>query len=200
MERKIYSEQYRKLHVFFRNIFRKSNIFQWFFKKPINTLETDPLTGIYNQFGINSYLKELSPTTSLKYAIVLLNIDNYIEIQNYHGIKTAELVLQKTAELLSKNIRQTDLVGKYGENEFIMILSNIDLDHANDVAQRCLDLIQKMSIQLDSQRIEINASCGVSVSEKNLMSDNVLQYADRALFLAKSSGLNQVLDQRAVFA
>ena len=200
MKRKIYSDHHRKFHVFFRNIFQKLNIFHWILKKQNTPLEIDPLTGIYNQFGINFYLKELTPYPSQSYSIVLLNIDNYIEIQNYHGLKAAEIILQKTAELLSTNIRQTDLVGKYGENEFIIILSNISLDDANEVAKRCSDLIQNLSVQLNSELIEIKVSCGVSVSEKDLVSDNVLQYADRALFLAKTSGSNQVRDQRAIFA
>lgn len=200
MKRKIYSDRHRKFHVFFRNIFQKLNIFHWILKKQNTPLEIDPLTGIYNQFGINFYLKELTPHPSQSYSIVLLNIDNYIKIQNYHGLKAAELILQKTAELLSANIRQTDLVGKYGENEFIIILSNISLDDASEVAKRCSDLIQNLSVQLNSELIEIKVSCGVSVSEKDLVSDNVLQYADRALFLAKTSGSNQVRDQRAIFA
>lgn len=199
MRTTVYSERRRKIHVFFRNFFKKIGLYQWFYPKKINALEIDPLTGIYNQFGINSFLKELRPQPIQDYAIVLLNIDNFKNIQHCYGVKAAEKALVKTAKLLSQNIRDTDLVGKYGEHEFIMILGNIQLDAANDVAQRCLNIIQQNPIRFNAQNIEIQSSCGVSASQHDLVSDKVLQYADRALFLAKTSGFNQLRDQRAVF-
>ena len=79
----------------------------------------------------------------------------------------------KTSSIISNNIRDTDLVGKYGEHEFILILCDIELDNANQVAKRCLDLIQHSPLHIDSIPIELHASCGVSVSEHNLISDKV---------------------------
>lgn len=200
MRKTVYSERRRKTHVFFRNIFKKIGVHQWFNHQKINALETDPLTGIYNQFGINTYLKELRPRTEQNYAIVLLNLDNFKEIQHSFGLKAAEKALVKTARLLTQNIRDTDLVGKYGEHEFILILCDIELDDANDVAQRCLNVIQNTPVRYNAQYIALHASCGVSVSDENAVSDKILQYADRALYLAKASGSNQLRDQRAVFS
>lgn len=199
MRKTIFSERRRKIHVFFRNIFKKFGLHQWFTHKKISALEIDSLTGIYNQFGINSYLKELRPRPEQNYAIMLLNLDNFKNIQHSFGLKAAEKALVKTARLLTQNIRDTDLVGKYGEHEFILILCDIELDDANDVAQRCLNVIQNNPIRFNAQSIALHASCGVSGSQHDWVSDKVLQYADRALFLAKASGLNQLRDQRAVF-
>ncbi len=200
MRKTIYSERRRKIHVFFRNMFKKTRLHPWFTQKKINALEVDPLTGIYNQFGINSYLKELRPRPEQNYAIVLLNLDNFKSIQHNFGLKAAEKALKKTAHLLTQNIRDTDLVGKYGEHEFILVLCDIQLDDANDVAQRCLSVIHNNPIRFNAQSIALDASCGVSASEQDWVSDKVLQYADRALFLAKTNGFNQLRDQRAVFA
>lgn len=199
MRKTIYSERRRKIHVFVRNIFKKLGLYFLINSKKISTLETDPLTGIYNQFGINSYLKELRPRPVQNYAIVLLNLDNFKSIQHSFGLKVAEKALVKTAQLLTQNIRDTDLVGRYGEHEFILILCDIELDDANDAAQRCLTVIQNNPMRFNAQSIVLHASCGVSASQYDLVSDKVLQYADRALFLAKASGFNQLRDQRAVF-
>lgn len=199
MRKKIYSERRRKVHVFVRNIIKKMPRYSWLNSKKISTLEIDPLTSIYNQFGINFYLKELRPRPEQNYAIMLLNLDNFKNIQYSFGLKAAEKALVKTARLLTQNIRDTDLVGRYGEHEFILILCDIELDDANDVAQRCLNVIQNTPIRFNAQNIVLNASCGVSTSDHDLVSDKVLQYADRALFLAKASGVNQLRDQRAVF-
>lgn len=201
MRRKIYSERRRKINAFFKNALKKSLIYQWLTKNdPILDNLADPLTGIYSQFGINSYLKELQPQLNSSYAIVLLNIDNFKDIQASYGIKAAEKTLIKTASILSNHTRETDLVGRYGENEFILILSHIDLDNANGVAKRCLDLIQSTTIHYDQNKIQIHASCGVSSSNEKLLSDRVLQYADRALFLAKACGTNQLRDERALLS
>lgn len=200
MRKTVYSERRRKIHIVVRNIFKKLGLSSWLNPKKISALETDPLTGIYNQFAINTYLKELRPRTVQHYAIVLLNLDNFKSIQHSFGLKAAEKALIKTAQLLTQNIRDTDLVGRYGEHEFILILCEIELDDANDVAQRCLNVIQNHRIRFNTQSIALHASCGVSASQSDLVSDKVLQYADRALFLAKASGFNQLRDQRAVFS
>ncbi|AMW80141.1 hypothetical protein AMD27_15370 [Acinetobacter sp. TGL-Y2] len=198
MRKTVYSERRRKIHIVVRNIFKKLGLSSWLNPKNISALETDPLTGIYNQFGINVYLKELRHSPKQNYAIVLLNLDNFKDIQHSFGLKAAEKALVKTARLLTQNIRDTDLVGRYGEHEFILILCDIELDDANDVAQRCLNVIQNTPIRYNAQHIDLHASCGVSVSDEDAVSDKILQYADRALYLAKISGFNQLRDQRAV--
>lgn len=201
MRNKIYSERRRKFNAFFRNIF-KDTVFSKIVikKKLVSSLEIDPLTHIYNHFAINNYLKELHPQPGSHYAIVLLNLDNYEELQKTYGLKAAEKSLVKVASTLTSNIRDTDLVGKYGEHEFILILSHIDLDQAKQVAQRCLELIQNSPIKFNAKSIPVKVSCGVSISHQDLISDKVLQRADQALFLAKSSGFNQLRDQNAILS
>lgn len=200
MRKTVYSERRRKIHIVVRNIFKKLGLSSWLNPKNISALETDPLTGIYNQFGINVYLKELRHSPKQNYAIVLLNLDNFKDIQHSFGLKVAGKALVKTARLLTQNIRDTDLVGRYGEHEFILILCDIELDDANDVAQRCLNVIQNTPVRYNAKHIDLHASCGVSVSDEDAVSDKILQYADRALYLAKTSGFNQLRDQRAVFS
>lgn len=201
MRDKIYSERRRKIHSFMKRFLNNSFLSQWFNpKQKTFSTHTDPLTGIYNQFAMNSYIKELSPQSDFGYAIILINLDNFKNIQNTYGVKAGEQTLMKTAALLTSHIRETDLVGKYGEHEFMIILSNIDLDNANKVANRCLHLLQNASIHFNAQAIALQASCGVSASHEDLVSDRVLQYADRALFLAKAGGSNQQRDERAIFS
>lgn len=201
MRNKIYSDRRRKISAFIRNIFKDTIFNQLLSKKQaVNSLEIDPLTRIHNHFAINNYLKELHPQTGSKYAIVLLNLDNYQELQNTYGLKAAEKALVKTASILTSNIRDTDLVGRYGEHEFILILSHINLDQANNVAKRCLEIIQNNSLRFNAKSIPLMASCGVSISHHDLISDKVLQHADQALFLAKSIGFNQLRDQTAILS
>lgn len=201
MRKVIYSERRRRIHAFFKSLYKKSMFFQWAKKSHThNASNVDPLTGLYNAFGMNTFLKELHPQAGLNYAIILLNIDNFEQIQHNFGTKLAERSLIKTARILTDNVRDTDLIGRYGEHEFILILSEINLDKANDVAQRCLEVIQNNPIRANGLSITLQASCGVSASKEDVVSDKILQYADRALFLAKTSGFNQLRDERAIFS
>ena len=159
---------------------------------------TDPLTGLYNQFGINSYLKELHPQIGISYAIVLLNVDNYKDIQAQYGIKAAEVALISTASIISDSLRETDLIGRYGEHEFILILSNINLEYAHSVARRIAENVQSKLLKVKTQSILLQASCGISVSEQDAYSDAILQQADQALFAAKSNGINQIRDHSTI--
>ena len=200
MRKVIYSERRRRIHAFFKNLYKRSLIYQWLKKSQnIDAANIDPLTGLYSQFGMNTFLKELHPNAHLNYAIILLNIDNFEKIQHNFGIQAADRALVKVSRVLTNNVRDTDLIGRYGEHEFILILSEIKLDEANEVAQRCLNLIQNNPIQFNALSIPLQASCGVSASKVDVVSDKILQYADRALFLAKTSGFNQLRDERAIF-
>ena len=77
MRKVIYSERRRRIHAFFKNLYKKSMFYQWSKKSHgIDASNVDPLTGLYNPFGINTFLKELHPQAGLNYAIILLNIDS----------------------------------------------------------------------------------------------------------------------------
>lgn len=197
MRNKIYSDRRRKLHTFLKNVVQNSFLNRWINNGQTedNTV-TDSLTGLYNQFGINSYLKELHPQIGISYAIVLLNVDNYKDIQAQYGIKAAEAALISTASIISNNLRETDLIGRYSEHEFILILSDITLEYANSVARRIAANVQGKSLKVKTQSILLQASCGISVSEKDAYSDAILQQADQALFAAKSKGFNQIRNHR----
>ena len=200
MRNKIYSERRRKLHTFFKNVIKNSFINGWINNNQTMADDTitDPLTGLYNQFGINSYLKELHPQIGISYAIVLLNVDNYKDIHAQYGIKAAEVALISTASIISDNLRETDLIGRYGEHEFILILSNITLEYANSVARRIAENVQSKLLKVKTQSILLQASCGISVSEQDAYSDAILQQADQALFAAKSNGFNQIRDHSTI--
>ncbi|OTG64248.1 GGDEF domain-containing protein [Acinetobacter silvestris] len=196
MNHTINSERHHRLHVFFKNVIKNKFINPWISKyQNINPVAIDPLTGIYNQFGINSYLKELHPQVGVDYAIILLNVDNFKQIQQEFGLKYADTALLSIATILSQHLHDTDLIGRYSEHEFIMILSNTNLEQAKHVTQNLARLIQTKTIKVQTKSILLQASCGISISTPEALSNQVLQQADQALFVAKSHGCNQIRDQ-----
>lgn len=186
MRNKIYSEKRRKIHSLFNQVLKHSFIAKLIHKNQlINNLEIDPYTGIYNQFAINTYLKELHPQSESNFGIVLLSVDNLCEIKNKYNIKIAHKTLAAIAQELLQNIRETDLVGRYSESEFILILSDVNQDQAHHIADRLSLLINNYDLKINSKIISLQTSYGVSVSKQDTMSNTVLQQADQALYIAK---------------
>ena len=106
--------------------------------------------------------------------------------------------MASTSNIISNNLRETDLIGRYGEHEFILILSDITLEYANNVARRIAANVQGKSLKIKTQSILLQASCGISVSEQDAYSDAILQQADLALFAAKSNGINQIRNHSTI--
>lgn len=194
----IYSERQRRLHIFLRNMVQSKSVYLWNIKRPkTDSAVLDSLTGIYNRFGINLYLQELHPQVGIDYAIILLNLDNFKKIQHEFGLNYADTALIQVASILCKNLRDTDIVGRYGQHEFVIILSNTNLEKAKRVTQRLAKLIQAKAITLKTQSILLQASCGVSSSAPQALSNQVLEQADQALCMAKSYGFNQIQERNA---
>jgi diguanylate cyclase (GGDEF)-like protein len=188
MRNKIYSKRRRKIHSLFNQVLKHSFIAKLIHKNQINNdLEIDSSTGIYNQFAINSYLKELHPQRDSQYGIILLSVDNLNDIKTQYSSKTANKALALIAQDLLQNIRETDLVGRYSESEFILILSDVTKDQASHIANRLSHLINRHHFSINNSVIQFHISCGVSVSEQDTMSNAVLRQADEALYMAKTS-------------
>lgn len=188
MRNKIYSERRRKIHSLFNQVLKHSFIAKLIHKNPANhELEIDPQTGIYNQFAMNSYLKELHPQNDTHYGIILLSVDNLNTVKTQYSLKTANKVLAAIAVELSQNIRETDLIGRYSESEFILILSDVNQTQAQQIALRLTDLINNHEFKINNKTLSLQSSSGVSVSKQDSMSNTVLQQADEALYIAKSN-------------
>lgn len=122
MRNKVYSNRRRRIHSLFNQVLKTSFISKLMGKSQLaNHLEIDSVTGIYNQFAINTYLKELHPQPEANFGIILLSIDNLKQVKEKYSQKTADKALISTAQQLTQHIRDTDLVGRYSESEFIRL-------------------------------------------------------------------------------
>ncbi|NUG81228.1 GGDEF domain-containing protein, partial [Acinetobacter bereziniae] len=121
------------------------------------------------------------------YGIILLSVDNLNTIKTQYNLKTANKALAAIANELSQNIRETDLIGRYSESEFILILSDVNQTQAQQIALRLTDLINNHEFKINNKVLSLKTSCGVSVSGRDSMSSTVLQQADEALYMAKTN-------------
>ncbi len=162
-------------------------------KKLIEASITDYLTGLYNRRFLDQILqreKALADRYGIPFSIILLDLDNFKVINDIYGHQTGDQVLIKMAELLKKNLRATDIIGRWGGEEFLIILPNLDIKEALKVAEKLRNLI----CQLKVPPVEgISASFGVSQYNRVEPYEELIKRADLALYKAKAEGKNCVI-------
>ena len=191
----IYSMLYLYIPIFFASIVLFEILLtQWRNREgQIQTMsQLDPLTGIYNRRCIGNSLNEMHEEEE-NYALVLLDLDYFKNINDSYGHDVGDKVLREVARLLSQSLREKDLVGRFGGEEFVLLLREKQLLHALEIAERCRKKIETLRITSDSQQeIQISASFGVAVSQTGASKEEILRQADQALYFAKRNGRNQV--------
>jgi diguanylate cyclase (GGDEF)-like protein len=125
--------------------------------------------------------------------IILLDIDHFKRINDTYGHFAGDDVLRQTAMRLRGNMREYDQVGRYGGEEFLVVLPNCDLDAATRQAERMRHKLHAEAMRVDGAELSVSASFGVTVSDCSERSPDVfVRVADEALYRAKASGRNCV--------
>jgi len=123
--------------------------------------------------------------------IILLDLDHFKKINDTYGHFAGDAVLRETASRLRGNIRPYDQVGRYGGEEFMVVLPNCDLEQAANQAERMRHRLEATSMLVDGSELRVSASFGVTISDGSERSPDVfVRVADEALYRAKASGRN----------
>lgn len=162
----------------------------------------DPLTEVHNRRSILNIL-ELEIERRMRFksdlestACIMVDLDYFKNINDTYGHQAGDAVLSDVAKLLQKCIRKTDSVGRYGGEEFIILLPNTSLKLAYKIADRCCKRLRNHNTQVNgSLTLKVTASFGVSSNEKNpnTLPHELINIADKALYQAKDQGRNQVV-------
>ena len=125
--------------------------------------------------------------------IILLDIDNFKKINDTYGHFAGDAVLREAASRLRGNMRTYDQVGRYGGEEFLVVLPNCDIEQAANQAERMRDRLNSSSMIVDGYEMRVSASFGVTVSDGSERNpDLFVRVADEALYRAKAGGRNCV--------
>ena len=125
--------------------------------------------------------------------IVLLDIDHFKKINDTYGHFVGDAVLREAAARLRNNMRTYDQVGRYGGEEFLMVLPNCDMEQATHQAERMRERLNENPMGVDGIEIRVSASFGVTITDGSERSpDLFVRVADEALYRAKGSGRNCV--------
>ncbi|NAR28988.1 GGDEF domain-containing protein [Acinetobacter haemolyticus] len=153
----------------------------------------DPLTNVMNRRSISNHLEKLNKQPNSFYSVVLLDLDHFKNINDEFGHSMGDQVLVHVAKCLSNNVRDQDLIGRFGGEEFILLLPNTTAIQAKNVAERCRLAIADMCfITEDQQQFSVSASFGISSSLNANEPHLVVSQADQALYAVKASGRNNI--------
>ncbi len=154
--------------------------------------KTDELTQIKNQRAILARLKnemDLSIRTGGKLSILMLDIDDFKKVNDLHGHVIGDTVLADVAAIISRSIRDKDLAGRYGGEEFLVILSEAGDKTAKSVANR---IVRSVEAHMFQENVRVTISCGIGLFEKESMPE-LIDKADKNLYDAKRKGKNRVV-------
>lgn len=160
----------------------------------------DPLTNIYNRRHIFSRLNEIKAKyerDKMDFSIAILDIDYFKRVNDNCGHLAGDFVLQEFTKIIGKNIRPFDLLGRFGGEEFIIIMLNCQKDTASLRIEDILKIIRNTNFIYRNQRINFTFSAGISDScdkeFENLNLDRLIDSADKKLYLAKKLGRNRIV-------
>jgi len=167
------------------------------FHRFIDLSYTDELTGLNNRRYIQQKLDEelaRSRRYGRIFSLIMADIDHFKSYNDRFGHPTGDLVLKEISDLLLTSVRRSDTVGRFGGEEFLIILPETPLTHAKLLASRLRRGISLLHRRIDSKlNTPVTASFGVSSWGSNpKTSCNILETVDQALYKAKSNGRNRV--------
>lgn len=165
-------------------------------QKLVQMTKEDGLTGLYNRRYLDRRLSE-ELERSIRYgnsvSLMILDIDFFKNINDTHGHLCGDHTLRQFAKLLQRLVRSTDILGRYGGEEFCCILPGTPLMQAISLAERCRHQVEQAVIVSSDHQIKLTTSIGVTESTRADTVSSLIKRADDALYLAKRQGRNLVI-------
>jgi len=161
--------------------------------------QTDALTGLDNRRNLNDRIEEMfAHALRLKepFALVMCDLDKFKSVNDNHGHQAGDEVLKQFASILKDEAREIDRVGRYGGEEFMVLLPGATIEQAAGFAERVRNRVERHTFTFPGGTITRTASFGVSgwPHQKVTECDGLVRTADDALYVAKETGRNRVIE------
>ena len=158
--------------------------------------KTDLLTGIYNRRGLFNtieMLAHIAQRNSTAIGILMIDIDRFKEINDTHGHQKGDEIICWTANIIKQRIRSSDVVGRYGGEEFLVFLSPVEPAALEKIAEEIREKIETGSKTDTPVTISVGVAHGTLESGIRNRLHALIRTADRRLYMAKQNGRNQVV-------
>lgn len=159
---------------------------------------TDELTGVANRRYLMECLEQefaRSQRYQRPFSLLMADLDHFKRINDSYGHQVGDDVLVRTAAAMRSTLRQNDIVGRYGGEEFALMLPETEVEGALTVAERCRQMIEELVVEVQGVRVPVTASLGLATNPSASIAsvDALMRVADGALYEAKRAGRNRVV-------
>ncbi len=158
--------------------------------------QIDSLTGVLNRRSLVERLDvacKRARARSLPISLLFIDLDHFKEINDTFGHAAGDACLKAIISPIQAELRQSDVIGRYGGEEFVVILSSADSAAAHPIAQRILERVAGVRVEGFGDPIALTCSIGVATSDMlNVWGEHLIAQADAAVYAAKRSGRNRV--------
>ncbi|MGD8311994.1 MAG: GGDEF domain-containing protein [Gammaproteobacteria bacterium] len=170
-------------------------------KRKITALsQTDDLTGLLNMRAFSMVLEKETARAGRyghPFSVMMIDIDKFKNINDRYGHTTGSLLLKAIARSINECVRTTDIVARYGGDEFVILMAHTGREHAVTAGERICAAIHHKSIEINGQHISTSASIGIAAFPEDVARfEEVLDKADMALYRSKQTGRNRVSHYR----
>lgn len=157
----------------------------------------DPLTGLYNRRFLQEHTKQIISGVlrrQKQIGLLVCDLDYFKKVNDTHGHDTGDLILKETSQILQKAVRDADVVIRFGGEEFLVLLLDVEKGDAMIVAEKIRAAIEKMKVMVGDKTLQKTISIGVAEFPEDTDGFwQAIKYADVALYQAKEQGRNRVV-------
>jgi len=174
-------------------------------KKLQGLASKDGLTGLFNRYTLMSRSEEMLAKTSFgklsnrsilfnkALSCIMLDIDHFKSINDRFGHLCGDMILKEMAQRLALTVREYDILGRYGGEEFVVVMPRTSFDVAQNVAKRLWAVIRDEPFVYEKHKFKVTVSVGVaSIMSSDLTINDVIKRADQGMYKAKESGRDRI--------
>ncbi|MBI9096988.1 MAG: sensor domain-containing diguanylate cyclase [Spirochaetaceae bacterium] len=157
---------------------------------------TDHMTGLSNRRAMQQVLEYLIDNykrTGEVFSILMIDLDNFKQVNDKYGHDAGDAVICEVSRLLKKNLRKIDYKSRWGGEEFLVSLPRVDGEEALKIGKKLLQAVRETVIEHHKIDIHVTFSMGVTTYNRKISFQTLLKEADRALYKAKETGRNKII-------
>lgn len=157
-----------------------------------NLAKTDSLTGLLNRYATEEFIKlfmDESKRYQISFSVIMVDLDDFKLVNDHYGHQAGDGILKKLSEIFQSFIRSSDRIGRWGGEEFLILLPQTTYTQAKELAERLCIGFSSYEFEAIGKK---TASFGVAVIEPDDTMESLIDRADKALYISKKMGKNRV--------
>lgn len=169
-------------------------------RKILEISNKDPLTNVYNRRYVFNRAEEIIEEykrLGKLFSVCIIDIDHFKVVNDTYGHQIGDKVLKELTRILDENLRPYDILGRYGGEEFIILLNNTEQEESILIIKRILEIVRKETMIFSDVEINITFSAGIShceeIDKEDILIDDLVKIADLRMYKAKQTGRNKIV-------